>query len=124
MPTVTRSEKTKATKLNVSSILGMQVNLNGQKLVNDTGKKEFTPFSPVELPSGVHTAVFTDRVMAKENKNGEIMYFAFFDVDSYGTVLSSQKLEFINALVKGAKYKLHCTDPKNGYSVIKSVEKA
>lgn len=110
--------------VNLSQVLGTQFDLSGRKLVNDTGKKEFAPFSPVELPSGVHTAVFTDRILVKENKNDEIMYFAFFDVDTYGTVLSSQKLDFINTLVKGAKYKLFCGEPKNGYSVIKKVEKA
>ena len=113
-----------AQKLNVSEVLGTQFNLSGRKLVNNTGKKEFAPFSPVELPSGIHPATFTDRVMTKENKNGELMYFGFFAVEGHGTVLSSQTLEFINSLVAGAKYNLHCSEPKGGYSTIKKIEKA
>ena len=110
--------------LNISEVLNTQFSLQGRKLVNNTGKKEFTPFSPVELPSGVHVGTFKDRVFVKEAKSNEIMYFAFFDVEGYGTVLSSQKSEFINGLVNGAKYNLYCSDPKNGYSVIKKIEKA
>jgi hypothetical protein len=106
--------------------INAQLSLNGRTLVNNTGKPEFTPFSTVELPanSSGHVSTFTGNVLVKENKNGELMYFGFFMVEGYGSVLSSQKLDFINNLVPGGKYKLITAEPKGGYSVIKKIEKA
>lgn len=104
--------------------INTQLSLEGKKLVNNTGKKEFTPYSIVELPAGEHYAVFTGNVLVRENKNGEIMYFVFFTVDDYGTVLTAQKLEDVNNFVKGVKYILQCGDPKGGYSTIRKIVKA